>query len=129
MEKKQISKLLEALLNAEGVKGKKLLERVLWLNTTKAKYNVGDVVIFSSPGSYIYGVPVRSFYGVITKINYFSDCHIISYSIDCPYTTKDGRSGITYQATKEGNIERKTTKKTYQNLITCKDKYECSMDI
>lgn len=42
--KKSEMKVLQSLIEQDGIKGKKLLRGVLWLNTAKPKFKVGDKV-------------------------------------------------------------------------------------
>lgn len=88
MKKSEIKKLQELLAN-EDTKGKKLLERVIWLNTTSAKYNVGDFVKFTDIGHSVYGVPVKDFKGKVKEVLSNSRDRTYSYELEIIVGTKD----------------------------------------
>lgn len=87
MTKAEIKKLQE-LLAKDDTKGKKLLERVIWLNTTSAKYNVGDFVKFTDIGHSIYGVPVKDFKGRVKQVMSNSQDRNYSYELEIIVGTK-----------------------------------------
>lgn len=88
MNKTDIKKLQE-LLAKEDTKGKKLLERVIWLNTTSAKYKVGDFVKFTDIGHRVYGVPVKDFKGKVKKVMSNSQNKTYNYEIEIDVTAED----------------------------------------
>lgn len=88
MTKAEIKKLQE-LLAKEDTKGKKLLERVIWLNTTSAKYNVGDFVKFTDYGHSVYGVPVKDFKGRVKQVMSNSQDRNYNYELEIIVGTKD----------------------------------------
>ena len=88
MTKAEIKKLQE-LLAKEDTEGKKLLERVIWLNTTSAKYKVGDFVKFTDIGHRVYGVPVKDFKGRVKKVMSNSKNRIYNYELEIIVGTKD----------------------------------------
>lgn len=67
MRKAQI-KQLEQMLNTDDVLGKKLIRRLLWLNTTTPKYKVGDCVKVTDRARKIYGVRVENFNAKIVNV-------------------------------------------------------------
>ena len=88
MKKSEI-KMLQALLEQEDFKGKKLLERVIWLNTTSAKYKVGDFVKFTDIGHRIYGVPVKDFKGRVKEVVSNSRDRTYAYELEIDVTAGD----------------------------------------
>lgn len=60
MKKPQIN-ALQKMLEDENTKGKKLIERVLWLNTTAPKYKAGEHFVVTDRGHQVYGYPVKDF--------------------------------------------------------------------
>ena len=88
MKKSEI-KMLQALLEQEDFKGKKLLERVIWLNTTSAKYKVGDFVKFTDIGHSVYGVPVKDFKGRVKEVMSNSRARTYAYELEIDVTTGD----------------------------------------
>lgn len=78
MTKKQIE-TLQKMMEQPDTKGKKLLDQVIWLNTVKPKYKVGDFVEVSDPGHYIGGVPVKNFHARVDKVNFVSAYKKIHY--------------------------------------------------
>lgn len=88
MKKSEI-KMLQALLEQDDFKGKKLLERVIWLNTTSAKYKVGDFVKFTDIGHRVYGVPVKDFKGRVKEVMSNSQARTYEYELEIDVTTGD----------------------------------------
>lgn len=88
MNKSDIKKLQD-ILAKEDTLGKELLKRVIWLNTTSAKYKVGDFVKFTDLGHRIYGVPVKDFKGKIVKITPHSDDRLYTYRIEIEVVAGD----------------------------------------
>lgn len=67
MTKAQL-KTLEQLREDKDFKGKKMLNYLIWLNTTTPKYKVGDCFKVSDRGHRVYGQPIRDFNAKVTKI-------------------------------------------------------------
>lgn len=61
-------KVFEQLLNDKDFIGKKQLKHLLWANTVKPKFKVGDCFIVSDPGRRVYGYPVKNFKAKVTEI-------------------------------------------------------------
>lgn len=72
MTTKQIE-VFEELLNDTSFKGRKQLKHLLWLNTSKPKFEIGECFEVTDRGHYIYGYPVRNFKAQITKISSWRD--------------------------------------------------------
>lgn len=88
MNKTDIKKLQD-ILAKEDTLGKKLLERVIWLNTVPAKYQVGDFVKFTDFGHRIYGVPVKDFKGKIVKVTSNSADRFYTYQVEIEVVAGD----------------------------------------
>ena len=60
LTKKQLNTLNE-MLNDTDITGKNLIKKIIWMNTVKTKYKVGDKVIFSDHrfGLRVYGTSYR----------------------------------------------------------------------
>ncbi len=67
MKKKELE-VLESMLQDPDVKGRKLIERVIWLNTVAPKYKIGECFEVTDPGHKVYGVPVKRFRARVTNI-------------------------------------------------------------
>ena len=61
-------KTLNQLLEDKSFKGKKQLKYLLWLNTSKPKFKIGDCFLVTDYGRRIYGHPVRDFKAMITEV-------------------------------------------------------------
>ncbi len=89
MKKSELN-VLEKLVNDPEVKGKKLLERVIWLNTTKPKYEVGQIVIFSDPARTINGTKVIDWVGIVKNIRPNSEERFYFYELTVKYKNANG---------------------------------------
>lgn len=107
MERKDINTLKR--LVSENVKGKKLLERVIWLNTTKPKYEVGQLVIFSDRARTINGSKVINWVGRVKEVRPNSEEKFYFYILDVKYKDKDGVVKETFGNGKE--FELNSTRK------------------
>ncbi len=83
MTKKQIN-AFEELLQDSDFKGKNQLRHLLWLNTTKPKFKLGDKVIFTDSKQRTYGVPMINFIGYIKGISSFKNENEYYYDIAVP---------------------------------------------
>ena len=107
--KKADLKVLETLAKDPEVKGKKLIERVIWLNTTKPKYEVGQLVVFSDRARTINGSKVINWVGRIKEVEPNSAEKFYFYTLDVKYKNKDGVVKETFGYGKE--FELKSTRK------------------
>lgn len=67
MTKKELD-VLESMLHDPDVKGHKYIRRIIWLNTTFPKYEIGECFEVTDPGHRVYGVSVNRFRARVTKI-------------------------------------------------------------
>ena len=118
---------LQKLIEKEDTKGKKLLERVVWLNTTKPKYTIGDCYAITHKGHYIYGVPVINMNAKILDIH--SDCRnkLYRYDLELIIITDSGIHKEVKVYINENDIGKKV--KNNINKIVPKDKYPESIGI
>lgn len=65
---KEQKEALTKLLSDEGIKGKELIKRVLWLNDSSPKFNVGDCYKVTDRGHRLYGNEIVNFNGKIVEI-------------------------------------------------------------
>ncbi len=70
MKKSQI-KVFEELLASDDFKGKKQLRHLLWLNTSKPKFNKGDCFKVTERGTKVFGYPVKDFNAKIVDVYAF----------------------------------------------------------
>lgn len=92
MTKSQI-KVFEALLADPTFKGKKSLRHLLWLNTVKPKYGLGECFKVTDPGHRVYGHPVRNFNAKIIEIVSFRDYEEYRYKLEAEVEC-DGRKTL-----------------------------------
>ena len=107
MERKDINTLKR--LVGENVKGKRLLERVIWLNTTKPKYEVGQLVTFSDCARTINGSKVINWVGRVKEISPNSEEKFYFYELVVKYKDKNGAIKETFGCARE--FELKSTRK------------------
>lgn len=72
MTKEQIN-VFETLLKDKDFIGKKSLKHLLWLNTSKPKFDIGDCFIVSDPGHRVFNFPVKDFKAKIIKVSSWRD--------------------------------------------------------
>jgi hypothetical protein len=80
MTKAQI-KVFEDLLKSPDFKEKSTLDWVLWRNTTKPKFKVGDCYKVTDRGHRIYGYEVIDFKAEIVKISVWKHCKTYRYEL------------------------------------------------
>ena len=118
---------LQKLIEKEDTKGKKLLERVVWLNTTKPKYTIGDCYAITDKGHYIYGVPVINMNAKILDIHSDSRNKLYHYDLELIIITDSGIHKEVKVYINENDIGKKV--KNNINKIVPKDKYPESIGI
>ena len=118
---------LQKLMKKEDTKGKKLLERVIWLNTTKPKYAIGDCYAITDKGHYIYGVPVINMNAKILDIYSNSRNKSYQYDLELIITTDFGIHKEVRVYINENDIGGKVEDNI--NKIVPKDKYPESIGI
>lgn len=68
--KQDAVKVIQGLLDQDGIKGKKMLRDVLWLNTVEPKYQVGDLIKASDYSLRVGGEQVIGWNMKIAKVIY-----------------------------------------------------------
>ena len=66
-------KVFNDLLSDDTFKGKQQLKHLLWLNTCKPKFKVGDCFVVSDRGCKVFGYPVIDFKAKIDKVTAWKD--------------------------------------------------------
>lgn len=114
LTKKQLNTLNEMLANVD-VKGKDSIQKIIWMNTVKSTYKVGDNVIFSDRknGLIMYGTRVIKFIGTITKIDYAWPSKVLLYEIE--FSLSNGETKKMWF--EESSISRKTAAKNLINKV------------
>lgn len=116
LTKKQLNTLNE-MLNDTDIAGKKLIKKIIWINTVETKYKVGDKVIFGDHrlGLRVYGTRVIDFVGTITEIKFslIDNDKTILYRIE--YKLSNGETKKIW--VEDFEISRKTTAKNLVNKV------------
>lgn len=83
-------KTLNQLLEDPSFKGKKQLKYLLWMNTSKPRFKIGDCFKITEHGRTIYGYPVRDFKAKITEVKpYGLMVHEYQYTLQMEITCGD----------------------------------------
>ena len=118
---------LQKLMEKEDIKGKKLLDQFIWLNTSKPKYSIGNYYIITDIGHKIYGVPMQNIKGKLIKIINMSPEKQYLYKFELEFETTDGRHLTSIACITERHIGRRA--RDNQNIITPQDKYADSVGV
>lgn len=126
MKKSQV-KVFEELLQDSDFKGKKQLRHLLWLNTSKPKYSVGQFVTVSNYSHSVYGHPVINFKAKITGINSFTTDNEWHYEMEMDVTCGDKHAIIKEYARES---ELKGGVKSNRNVLgTAKSEHEDALSV
>lgn len=118
---------LQKLMEKEDTKGKKLLDKFIWLNTAKPKYTIGNYYIITDIGHRIYGVPVENKKAKLVGMRPMLSEKQYLYEFVLEFETTDGR-----HLTSTSNVIEECIGKEVQdnhNIITPQDKYADSMGV
>lgn len=127
MTKSELNTLQELMKN-EDIKGKKLLDQFIWLNTTKPKYSIGDYYIITDLGHRVYGVPVENKKAKLVGIKTNILEKLYMYTFELEFETTDGRHLNVTSYVTERHIGDKTSDN--HNVITaCDNRYANSMSL
>lgn len=118
---------LQKLMRKEDTKGKKLLERVIWLNTTSPKYAIGDCYLITDRGHRVYGVPVMNMKGKIIHVHSNSMGKTYQYYVELNIVSNSGIHDVIKVCIQENDIGKKVNDNI--NKITPKDKYSESVGV
>ena len=118
---------LQKLMEKRDIKGKKLLEQFIWLNTTKPKYTIGNCYIITDIGHRIYGVPIENKKAKLIEIrNILSEKQYL-YKFELEFETADGRHLTSTACTIERYIGRRVSDN--HNVIITQDTHTESIDV
>lgn len=118
---------LHKLMEKEDIKGKKLLEQFIWLNTTKPKYTIGNYYTITDIGHRIYGVPLENKKAKLIRIINMLPEKQYLYKFELEFETTDGRHSTSIACVTETYIGRKAPDN--HNIITAQDKYADSIGV
>ena len=82
---------LEKLLVEPNFKGKKSLRRILWMNTTKPKYKIGDCYQISDRRTRIFGVQAVDVKAQIVNVGVYFGDNAYRYELTAHFINYDGR--------------------------------------
>ena len=105
MKKSQI-KVFEELLQDKDFVGKDQIKWLLWRNTSKPKYKVGEFYKASGRGQYVWGYPVKDFKARIKNVYCYKTEAAWYYEMDAVCICGD-KKHVTTIFTAEYNIGRK----------------------
>lgn len=118
---------LQKLMENEGIKGKKLLDQFIWLNTSKPKYTIGNYYIITDIGHRIYGVPVENKKAKLIGIRHMLSDKQYLYEFELEFETTDGRQLTTTAYVIERCIGERV--QDNHNVITAQDKHAESIGV
>ena len=118
---------LQKLMEKEDIKGKKLLDQFIWLNTSKPKYSIGNYYEVTDIGHRIYGAPIENKKGKLIEIKHISSEKQYLYKFELEFETTDGRHLTSTACVTERYIGRRA--RDNQNIITPQDKYADSVGV
>lgn len=91
--------ILQKLSEKPNTKGVQLLDRFIWLNTTKPKYEIGEYHIVSNPGSYIANNEILGMQAKITGVIPESSSRKYKYICEILMIVYEGTSSYTAMCT------------------------------
>lgn len=118
---------LQKLMEKEDTKGKKLLDQLIWLNTSKPKYTIGNYHIITDIGHRIYGVPLENKKAKLIEIRTISSEKQYLYKFELEFETTDGRHLTTTACVTERYIGRRV--RDNHNVVTAQDKHAESIGV
>jgi hypothetical protein len=128
LTKNEIS-ALKSIAEKQGIIGKKHLENFIWCNTTEAKYEIGDKVVFTRRDQRIYGNPLIDWVGTVVKRTWVTGTEkCISYELEVTYEV----NGVTKQTKSyvaESDISKKNNRLKGINKVSVKSEHEESLHI
>lgn len=120
---------LQKLMEKDDIKGKKFLDKFIWLNTTKPKYEIGDYYEITDKGHKIYGVPMQHKKGKLIEIKHIllSSKREYVYTFELEFETTDGRHLTSTAYVTEKSVGHQVHDN--HNIITVQDKYADSVGV
>lgn len=119
--------VLHKLMEKNDTKGKKYLDKFIWLNTTNPKYKIGDCYEITDIGHSICGVPIKDKKGKIVEIINMAREKQYLYVFSLEFQTLDDRKVSTKCYVTETYISKKACDNL--NFITKISKQEDTIDI
>ena len=120
MNKKDLE-VLKRLMNDENIKGKKSLERFIWLNTVPPKFNKGDIVKVTDRSVTINGSKVvENVTTVVGELKY-------TYQVKVKYMSKNNTIKETSVFVNDYNIKKTRAKKDINKPINTKEEENISI--
>lgn len=117
MKKSQI-KVFEELLQDKDFKGKKSLKHLLWLNTVKPKYEIGQFVKVTNYAHRIYGHQVINFKAKVIEHRSYNHTNEWFYTLEMEVTC-DGKTKTFEEYAPESDI--KGGVRNNKNVLTSKN--------
>lgn len=128
MKKSQV-KVFEELLQDSNFKGKKQLRHLLWLNTSKPKFEVGDCFEVTDYGHRIYGHQVINFKARVVEVYTWKTDDNWYYKLEMEVICGD-KVTISYEHKTESQLIRSKKCKDNRNVLgETKTDVEESLDI
>lgn len=118
---------LQKLMEKEDIKGKKLLDQFIWLNTSKPKYGIGNYYIITDIGHRVYGLPIQNKKAKLIEIRSILIKKQYLYKFELEFETTDGRHLTSTAYVTERYIGRRV--RDNHNVVTPQDKYADSIGI
>lgn len=91
--------ILQKLREKPDTKGVPWLDRFIWLNTTKPKYEIGEYHLVSNPGSYIAHIEILDMRAKLTGVIPESSSSKYKYICEILMTVYEGTSSYTAMCT------------------------------
>lgn len=104
---KEQKEFLTQLLEDENIKGKKLLNRVLWLNDSTPKFKVGDCYKVTDKGHRLYGNEIVDFNGKIVRVERSNFANEFVYEFEVVAKLNEDKSCMTSCFIRESKINQK----------------------
>lgn len=128
LTKKELD-VLKSISEKQGIIGKKHLENFIWCNTTEAKYEIGDKVVFTRRDQRIYGNPVVDWVGTVVKRTWVTGIEkCISYELEVNYEV-NGVIKQTKSHVSESDISKKNNRIKGTNKVSMKNEHEESLSV
>ena len=128
MNKKDLE-VLKRLMNDKDIKGKKSLERFIWLNTVPPKYEVGELVKVTDSSITINGSRVIDWIGRVEEITTVVGELKYTYQIKVKYIAKDNTTKETTVFANEYNMKKTRAKNDVNKPINTKEEVTTDISI
>ncbi len=119
--------VLERLLEDESFRGKKSLKHLIWMNSTKPKFKVGECFKVTDRAMSFFGVRAVNINARIKSVECFRDCFEYRYSLEAHIVNKDGRETMSMMYADESDLRVKV--KNNENRINGDGEFSESIDV